>query len=768
MTNVVTETIKMERVLVLLQGAVQGVGFRPFVYRLAVDLALSGYVCNSSFGVTIEAEGSIDRVQDFLICLRSKCPPQALIEDLQITHLPLQKDDRFVIRDSQIMLRPEAVILPDMGTCPQCLKEIFDPSDRHYRYPFTNCTHCGPRYSIIEHLPYDRKNTSMKTFVMCPMCQKEYDDPLDRRFHAQPNACPACGPQLQLVNGEGKALNIGNDALLAAVSALRLGKILALKGLGGFQLLVDAHNEHAVSRLRERKHRAEKPLAMMFPSLVMVKEYCEVSAAEERAISSAQAPIVLLSKKEKLFDNAPIACAVSLDNPAFGVMLPYTPLHHLLMKEFGQGLVATSANLSEEPMCIDNDYALDKLKDIADLFLIHDRAIVRPVDDSVGMVIKDRFSIVRRARGFAPLPILVNDHEGNILALGAQMKSAVALKFKNKVYLSQHIGDLGSQETMGAFTQSIESLRGLYPHPVNYVAVDMHPDYSSTRYGLTCKEPLIAIQHHHAHIVACMAENHLNGTILGLAWDGTGLGTDHTIWGSEFLVASYTDFERAGHLLPFRIPGSETAIHQPKRTALGLLSMLSDADLNIFKDLYPVQLFTEKEIENIKKMLTKGLQSPMTSSMGRLFDGVSALLGLCHQSTYEGQAAMLLENSIGTLKEGGYYSWTINNKNIIDWRPMMHGIIADIRCGTETPMIAIKFHNTLVEMAVDVAKRIALHQVVLSGGCFQNKYLVTNLIDRLRAEGFDPYWHAQVPTNDGGIALGQAVIAAARWQKTRG
>ncbi|MBF0489338.1 MAG: carbamoyltransferase HypF [Candidatus Omnitrophica bacterium] len=772
MNKAVSDTKVVQRVRVVLQGAVQGVGFRPFVYRLAVSLNLSGFVGNSSEGVTIEAEGLGVDLEEFLMRIRSECPPHAYIEDFQILPLPIQNGHQFIIRDSQNASRPVAIILPDIATCSECLHEILDPSNRRYRYPFTNCTHCGPRYSIIEHLPYDRRNTSMKNFVMCPECQREYNDPSHRRFHAQPNACPVCGPQLQILNKQGKVLGKGQEALLFAVSALNEGRILALKGLGGFQFMVDACNEKAVVLLRERKHREEKPLAMMFPSIDMVMNYGHVSFVEKQTLTSVQAPIVLISKRNTPLEGSSLATSIAYNNPFLGVMLPYTPLHHLLIKEFAGPVVATSANYSDEPMCIDNEEALDKLANIADVFLVHDRPIVRPVDDSVGMIINGRFSITRRARGFAPLPIFVKESEATVLALGAQMKNTVALKVKNKVYLSQHIGDLKSPEALTTFTQSIKSLRHLYSQPLNYIAVDLHPDYMSTRHGHGLKEPSISIQHHHAHVVSCMAEHRLKGPVLGLAWDGTGLGEDNTIWGGEFLLSSCSNFDRVGHLLAFRIPGGESSIRQPKRTALGLLAALSDHDLTSFKDLIPVSLFSDHEIVNIQKMLSKGIQSPYTTSMGRLFDGVSALLGLCQESSFEGQAAMRLEHNIQNERTTEMYSWVITHEVdplgkfpfILDWRPMVIDIIAAIRAFEPTSQIAAKFHNTLVEMAIDVVRRVGEHQVVLSGGCFQNRYLTQRLIDRLKEEGFDPYWHSQVPTNDGGIALGQAVIAAARFE----
>ena len=761
------EVNHVSRLLMLIQGAVQGIGFRPFVYRLAVDLGLCGYVANASHGVTIEVEGPQALLTTFMQRLKEECPAQAVIHDIQCSHQTVEHDTSFVIRDSLTPNLPNAVILPDLATCPDCLKEIFDVTNRRYLYPFTNCTHCGPRFSIIEKIPYDRHHTSMKGFTMCPACQGEYDNPANRRFHAQPNACPNCGPSVQLYKLQHDLVATHHNAIVETVLALQQGKIVALKGLGGFQLLVDACNDNAVALLRQRKGREEKPLALMLPSLAMIKEYCLVNKIEEKNLLSVQAPIVLLAKRDKLKQGKVIAPSVVFDNPYLGVMLPYTPLHHIIMKLFDAPLVVTSANFSDEPMCIDNDEAFNKLAAIADLFLIHDRPIVRPVDDSIGRLINNQFSITRRARGFAPLPVRINHEQGCVLALGGQLKNTVALKVNNNVYLSQHIGDLQSPQTFGAFTQSIESLRGLYPLALNAVAVDSHPDYAATRYGQDLKEPLSFIQHHHAHIAACMAEHGLNGPVLGLAWDGTGLGEDNTVWGGEFLVSTIKDFKRVGHLLGFRIPGGEASIRQPKRTALGLLAALPGHDLKQYLDLLPLSLFTGKEIDNIAHLLNKGFQSPVTTSMGRLFDGVSALLGFCQDMNYEGQAAMLLEYGIGNSDAHDFYAWRIYQDSpfspyIIDWQPMLLEIITALRANEDKALIAGKFHRTLVEMAVDMARRVGISQVVLSGGCFQNKYLLERCINRLTTEGFSPFWHQQVPTHDGGIALGQAVITAER------
>lgn len=767
----------LQRRGIFIEGAVQGVGFRPFVYRLAREMGLCGFVRNSPQGVNIQVQGPARQLDEFLSRLKDQCPQQAVIVDVQSSELPIQDSHAFEILESQTACDPVAVILPDLATCPQCLTEIFDPRNRRYLYPFTNCTYCGPRYSILENLPYDRPNTSMKDFVMCPLCRHEYGSPDDRRFHAQPNACPECGPVLQLLDHQGESLARGHDALMRAVIAVGEGKIVAVKGLGGFQLIVDACCPSAVKRLRERKHRQEKPLAMMFPHLQNVKDHCLMSAEEERIYLSAQAPIVLFQKRPRPLKGLAIADEVALDNPRWGIMRPYTPLHHILMRGIATPIVATSANLAQEPMCIDNEDALKRLGGIADVFLLHDRPIVRPVDDSLGIMMAGAFSLFRRARGYAPLPIGVKDSASTVLALGAQMKNTVALKVRDKIYLSQHIGDLESPEAVAAFEQAVTSLRSLYPQPVTRLAVDLHPDYFSSRFADRQTAKPVDVQHHHAHIAACMAEHHLTGPVLGLAWDGTGLGTDHTIWGSEFLIATPADFTRAAHLRPFRIPGGDSSIRQPKRTALGLLVELFGEDRSRYDDLLPMKGFTEQEFDMVQQMILKGFRSPSTSSMGRLFDGVSSLIGLCQVANFEGQAAMKMEYALDDQNVDGAYPWQVTKHHgasltgaqgaqyLLDWRPMLHAILDDVRSYQKVSVISKKFHLTLIAMAVDVIRRVGIKQVVLSGGCFQNKFLLETMIQRLRQEGFEPYWPVQVPANDGGIALGQAVVAAARLDK---
>ena len=563
-------TLATARARIVVRGAVQGVGFRPFVYRLAAELQLNGWVSNTGQGVFIEVEGDRASVQRFLFRLEKEKPPRASIHSLESSFLDPVGYAKFEIRESEETGGKSVVILPDIATCADCVREIFDPNDRRFGYPFTNCTNCGPRFSIIESLPYDRANTSMKRFIMCAECDREYHDPLDRRFHAQPNACPRCGPQIELWDKSGSVIARSGDALLKAAEIIRTGNILALKGIGGFQLLVDARNDQAVTSLRERKHREEKPFAVMYPAIEAVREICEILELEERLLRSAESPIVLLHRHSAMFP------FVAPGNPNLGVMLPYTPLHHLLMRELDFPVVATSGNLSDEPICIDEREALSRLGGIADFFLTHDRPIVRHMDDSIVCIMGGRELVLRRARGYAPLPINLKSEVGSqrseiILAVGAHLKNTVALKMGTNVFVSQHIGDLETKEAYSAFCAVAEDLPRLYEVKPDLIACDMHPDYLSTKYAAQLPSPAAGVQHHWAHVASCMAENELEPPALGVAWDGTGYGTDGTIWGGEFLLANITSFTRVAQLRQFRLPGGDAAIKQPRRSCLGLL-----------------------------------------------------------------------------------------------------------------------------------------------------------------------------------------------------
>lgn len=759
----------IQRLHVAIRGAVQGVGFRPFVYHLATEMNLLGWVLNSNEGVFIEAEGEKELLEKFLLRLEAEKPPRSFIQSIEFSYLDPVSLHGFEILQSSAEGAPSALVLPDIATCPDCLADILDPSNRRYRYPFTNCTNCGPRFTIIESLPYDRGNTSMKLFEMCPDCRREYEDPRDRRFHAQPNACPVCGPRLELWDTTGETMAHGDEALLGAVSAVRAGKIVAVKGLGGFHLVVDARSQEAVERLRARKRREEKPLALMYPTLSAVRDHCEVSCFEERLLLSPESPIVLLRRASGPAAAVdPITPSVAPGNPYLGVMLPYSPLHHLLMRELAFPVVATSGNISDEPICTDEREAFQRLGGVADMFLVHNRPIVRHVDDSIVRVMMDRELVLRRARGYAPLPLNLKKPAPPMLAVGAHLKNTVALAVRNNVFISQHIGDLETPEAFEAFRKVIASFHTIYGIQPETVVADMHPDYLSTKFARAYGKPLLEVQHHYAHIAACMAENELDAPVLGVSWDGTGYGLDGSVWGGEFLVVDDNSFRRVATLRSFRLPGGASAIKEPRRTAIGVLyEILGDA-LFAQNDLIPLRSFNPAELGVLRQALTKSINSPLTSSAGRLFDAVAALTGVRQGNSFEGQAAMELEFAITEGAEGDVYPFTLDLRRgesgatdliIADWGPMVLALLADLRHGVPVGTVSTRFHRTLAEIIVAVAQRVALERVALSGGCFQNRFLTERAVQRLEAAGFRPYWHQRIPPNDGGIAVGQIVAA---------
>ncbi len=753
---------RMERARVEIRGAVQGVGFRPFVYRLATELSLRGWVSNSSQGVLLEVEGPEPQLRNFLTRLTTEIPAQAVIQSCESIRLDPVGYETFEIRESEDSGGKTALILPDLATCADCLREIFDPADRRFGYSFTNCTNCGPRFSIIEALPYDRAKTSMKKFTMCADCEREYRDPLDRRFHAEPIACPHCGPQLQLWDSSGEIVAQTGVALRQAADEIRAGKIVALKGIGGFQLLVDARRDEAVQRLRERKHREEKPFAVMFPSLESVRACCAVSRLEEQLLLSPEAPIVLLMHcGVARAGEAPalqLASSIAPGNPNLGVMLPCTPLQHLLLHSLGRPVVATSGNVSDEPICIDEHDALARLRGLADYFLVHDRPIVRHMDDSIVRVMAGREMLLRRARGYAPLPVPLRHPARSILALGAHLKNTVAVSVGANVFVSQHIGDLETPQAHAAFVKSAADLPRLYETTPELIACDLHPDYLSSKHAAHFSVPVRAVQHHWAHIAACMAENELIGPLLGVSWDGTGDGGDGTIWGGEFLAVNESGFTRAAHLRQFRLPGGEAAVKEPRRSKLGLLYEIFGEKLWQQDDL--LAGFTNGELALLRQMLEKSVHAPVTSSAGRLFDAVAALIGLRQRASFEGQAAMALEFAVQAGSHEAYsFALRSGTPLVVDWRPMILEMIEDVRSHEMPSVISAKFHNTLAEIIVSIAYRIGERRVVLSGGCFQNRYLTERTIARLSAEGFQPYWHQRIPPNDGGISLGQIFAA---------
>ncbi len=764
-----TERSDIQRLRMIVRGAVQGVGFRPFVYRLATELNLRGWVRNSSRGVVIEVEGEPAALERFRLDLERRKPPRASLQGIEAAQLDPAGHAAFEILPSDPAGEQEAFVLPDIATCPDCLREIFDPGDRRHGYPFTNCTNCGPRFTIIHALPYDRAQTTMRHFTMCPACRAEYEAPADRRFHAQPNACPVCGPRLQLWERDGGVRAEGAAALAEAAQAVRERRIVAMKGLGGFQLIVAAGSATAVGELRRRKAREEKPLACMFPSLDRVRATCEVSPQEERLLLSPEAPIVLL-RRGHMSQAAGIAAAVAPGNPHLGVMLPYTPLHHLLLADLGFPIVATSGNRSEEPICTDEREALERLGEIADLFLVHDRPIARHADDSIVRICAERELVLRRARGYAPLPIRLAHAVPPVLAVGAHLKNTVALAAGRNAFVSQHIGDLQTPQAYHAFTRAIGDLGRLFDLAPGAVACDLHPDYLSTRYARESGLPCIPVQHHLAHALACMAENELAPPVLAVSWDGTGYGPDGTVWGGEFLRIAEEGFERAAHLRTFRLPGGEQAVREPRRAALGVLWEILGDELCAREDLDPVRSFSPGERRVLCAMLRKGLNSHVTSSAGRLFDAVAALLGLHQTTRFEGQAAMALE--FAALEAEGIteaYDFAQLPRDdtrpawILDWEPLVHALLADHAAHVPRRCCARKFHHALAGMIAGVARACGLERVVLSGGCFQNALLTEITVEHLRAAGFHPYWHQRVPPNDGGIALGQiaAVLRSA-------
>lgn len=749
-----------ERIRLLVKGVVQGVGFRPFVYQLAHQHELAGFVLNTGEGVEIEVEGELKNLEAFRYGLKHSAPPRASIDSISPRIMQIQGDAGFVIKPSVETPDEFQLVSPDIATCDECAGELFDPADRRFRYPFTNCTNCGPRFTIIEDMPYDRPKTTMNKFVMCPDCQAEYDDPNNRRFHAQPNACPVCGPQLTFIVGEEKRAE-GEDALAAAVEMLQEGKIVAIKGLGGFQLACDAENEKAVDRLRTRKHRYGKPLAVMMANMEEVEEFCEVHAMERDLLLSPERPIVLLRQKPK----NTLAAGIAPNNNYLGVMLPYTPMHHLLMYDAGLVLVMTSGNLSEEPIAAENEEGLRRLAHIADGFLTHNRDIYSRYDDSVVRVVDRHVVMVRRARGYAPYPVhLPFKAKKEILAVGAELKSTFCLLKDAFAFVSQHIGDMENMETFEHYENTLELYERMFRVKPTIVACDMHPEYFSTKFAKELPaEKLIEVQHHHAHIVSCAVENNVREKVIGVAFDGTGYGTDGTIWGGEFLISDWSGFKRAAHLRPFRLPGGDVAVEKPYRTAFSYLYTIygdeyAALDLPFNKQLDPV------ETEIMKKQVDKGLLSPLTSSAGRFFDAVSALIGVRDEIDFEGQAAIDLEMQSDEGKHG-FYDFALPHADplVIDTEPVIRGIVDDLQNGVPAAVIGAKFHETTAKIIIEVCgllkEATGINMVALSGGVFQNATLYHKVITGLHSKGFKVLLHKHLPVNDGGISLGQAVVA---------
>ncbi len=751
--------LKIIRKELLITGLIQGVGFRPFIFTLAEDLGLKGWVKNTDDGVMVNVEGGRSVIDDFLEQLQENSPINSNIETLTITEHKPQGYKVFKLQPSESKGKKSLFVLPDIASCPKCIAEIFDSTSRRYQYAFTSCSHCGPRYSIIKALPYDRVRTAMQGFSLCSACLSEYNNPADRRFHAQAMACPDCGPSVELLDNAGQALCQDISAIKQAADALSKGAIVALKGIGGFQLLVDASSQSSVARLRDKKSRPEKPFALMCRDMQQVDHIATVSAVEQQLLLSSAAPIVLVNKKKNSLD---IADAVAPDNTRIGIMLACSPLHHLLLSYCTMPLVATSGNISNEPLCIDNQQALGKLGAIADLFLLHDRPILRPIDDSIMQEVYGTGMMLRAARGYAPMTIklpVTKATEIPALALGGHLKNTFALSQGDYAIISQHNGDLESFAAVSGFKQNIEDLSALVQHQAIAVIRDNHTDYFSSQYADAQRDVAIAsVQHHHAHLLSCMAEHQLTEPVLGIVWDGAGLGDDDTLWGGEFFSVEKNDIQRIASLRGFTLPGGAVAIKEPRRAALGLLWELMGESLFAQTDLAPINAFNEYELSLLQQALSKQINAPHCSSIGRLFDCIASLLGLCQMSSFEGQAAQRLEQSIGATATSEHYplAWVqADSLSRFDWGAMLHSIIDDLSQAVSKPLIACKFHNTLVEMVLHITRIAGLNKVVLSGGSFQNRYLTEAIITRLSALDIEVYWQQKVPSNDGGLALGQ-------------
>jgi hydrogenase maturation protein HypF len=745
-----------------IKGIVQGVGFRPYVYQLAGRHELCGHVSNTSAGVFIHVEGPPSTIDVFLASIPTEAPPLAQITEVNATDAPTEGFQTFEIIASRADSAKSALISPDVSICDNCLREMLSPRDRRFRYPFINCTNCGPRYTIIDNIPYDRPQTSMKHFRMCGLCQAEYDNPNNRRFHAQPNACPVCGPQVNLLDGHGRATDT-QDPISAVVALLKQGRIVAIKGLGGFHLAVDAENEKAVTRLRQRKHREEKPLALMAYDTDHVRRFALLDDEETAVLSSPQRPILLLTKQA----DHPLAPSVAPTNCYFGVMLPYAPLHYLILENDFTALVMTSANLSEEPIAIANDEAVERLAGIADYFLVHNRDINLRCDDSIVRKTAGTARFIRRSRGYVPTPVFLNHTPPSVLACGAELKNTVCLTKEDRAFLSQHIGDLENMATYGAFQDTISHLQRILDIQPQTMVCDLHPDYLSTRYAFEQSElPVIQVQHHHAHIVSAMAENHLDGKVIGLAFDGTGYGPDGTIWGGEVLIAEKGGYERAAFFQPLPMPGGAAAIKAPWRMAISYLYRAFGEGYRHL-DIPFIASVDRKQADILVARTTQGRNAPLTSSMGRLFDSIAALVGLRNTVAFEGQAAMELE-MIAAPEAAGHYDvdWQTSDDGLqIPTTPIIQGVVADLAHGQNASRISRRFHTTLIRLFTDLCvylrHQTALERVVLSGGVFQNAILLQELSRALEKRNFAVYTHRLVPPNDGGIALGQAVAAGA-------
>ena len=759
----------------MIKGIVQGVGFRPFFYHLAREETLTGWVCNSGSSVDFEVEGVAENLDRFFRRLEAEKPGPARVEKIHRELIPIRGDQGFHIHESRSGTGEGSTLVPDLAVCGRCLSEVYDPGNRRYLYPFTTCTLCGPRYTLLENIPFDRKQTSMRDFEMCTACRNEYESPKNRRFHSQTNSCTECGPTLELRDQKGALIERAEFALSSVAQAIREGQIVAVKGVGGFHLMADASNETAVNSLRERKRREAKPFALLMKGIEEVEHHCLVSPVEKDLLQSSRAPIVLLTKRSDYKPGSSgIAKNVAPGAGLLGVMLAHTPLHHLLLDQVERPLIATSANLSDDPICFEEADTFSRMGEIADLFLIHNRRITRALDDSVVRVIGGRGVVLRQGRGYVPgtqtLPLSATGTSGapDILAYGGHLKSAIALSKSDspQAYLGPHVGTLGSNRANERYFRELSDLVRDCSATPSIAACDLHPDYISTAAAEASGNPVLPVQHHHAHVLSCLADNEVSPPVLGVVWDGSGLGPDRTLWGGEFLtLTSDYAYRRMAHLRSFKLPGGELALREPRRAALGLLhEMLGE---RFFSEL-PTALqavFDDVELSNFRIMLTRDLNSPVCSSAGRLFDAVASLMAQRQECDFEGQAAMELEAlawmADGKMPANSYSMPITHGKNglELDWEPMIRAILADVEFGRPNEEISARFHWSLAAGIVDMAKISGLKKVALTGGVFQNKFLTEAAIGKLDEAGFQPLWHKTIPPNDGGLAIGQLMAA---------
>jgi len=750
----------MKRIIITVQGSVQGVGFRPFVYRLAKRHNLVGHIKNTNTGVIIDIQGKVAVLEQFQKDLIETKPKRACISEINILEAVLHEEAQFKIEESESKDDTALALLPDTAMCSQCLQELFDPHSRRYRYPFLHCVTCGPRFSLFLRMPFDRSNTTMMDFAMCGQCLKEYQDSDDRRFYSQTNCCPACGPKLQLFDSKKTLLADDQHAIEALVECLKQGKIAAVKNTGGYQLVVDATNEQAVSRLRTLKQRAKKPFALLMPDLFFAKRISSIDELAEQVLTSMAAPIVLLKKKQGSIELAP---SVAPESPYYGIMLPHNAIQYLLLSVIRRPLVATSGNISERPLCICEEEAFSELSSVADVFLVHNRRIMHRLDDSIVHMMAQQPVIMRRARGYIPyaisIPSQMNSSETTVLGAGSQFKNSFAFAKSNKIYVGQHIGSLDSIKACQAYDQEVESWKQLLNISSLNGACDKHPGYYTSHYLQKHRIHTHQVQHHAAHVWSGMLDNQLQPPFLSISWDGTGWGDDSTVWGGEAFIVSKRGISRCASLMPFRLPGSEKAIREPRRCALGVLFALFGETIPHNYQSWLTDVFSEEELKILLSALTKGINAPLCSSMGRLFDAVSALLDCCTISYFEGHAALALEAlahksandpprySIPLLKEKDLW--------LFDWRSMLNKMFEDKLMGIATEDIALAFHRVLSEGIVKLAQREGLKNILLTGGVMQNKLLAENTIAYLREAGFNPFWHCNIPPNDGGLAVGQ-------------